>query len=135
MLPQRPWKAESRQHQPSKDRFVLPLGHRVIVLVSGPQNGVCLLPTELGNKVAKLHRPQLDTKLTVLSQEQAHETKVESSSQGLHSPFLGCKFQSMVLSLAVVAVLCQRPQTRKKPRPTSCIRDLVFPHEPATGAA
>ena len=67
--------------------------------------GFCLLPTELGNKVAKLHRPQLGAKLTVLTQEQAHETKVESSFQGLHSPFLGCKFQSMVLSLAVVAVL------------------------------
>ena len=51
--------------------------------------GVCLLPTELGDKVAKLHRPQLDAKLTVLTQEQAHETKVESSFQGLHSPFSG----------------------------------------------
>ena len=94
----------SQQHQASV----------VIVLVSGPQNGVCLLPTELGDKVAKLHGPQLDAKLTVLTQEQAHETKVESSFQRLHSPFLGCKFQSMVLSLAVVAVLSQRPQTRKK---------------------
>ena len=76
------------------------------MLVSGPQNGVCLLPTELGKKVATLHRPQLGAKLTVLTQEQAHETKVGSSFQGLHSPFLGCKFQSMVLSLAVAAVLC-----------------------------
>ena len=35
-------------------------------------------------KVATLHRPQLDAKLTVLTQEQAHETKVGSSFQGLH---------------------------------------------------
>ena len=59
-----------------------------------------------GKKVATLHRPQLGAKLTVLTQEQAHETEVESPSKGLHSPSLGCKFQSMVLSLAVDAVLC-----------------------------
>ena len=106
LLAQRPWKAESRQHQASKDRFVLPLGHSVIVLVSGPQNGVCLLPKELGNKVVKLHLPKLAAKLTVLTQEHAHEAKVENPFQGLHYPLLGCKFQSMVLSLAVVAVLC-----------------------------
>ena len=74
--------------------------------MSGPQNGVCLLPTELGNKVAKLHLPKLGAKLTVLTKDKAHETKVESLFQGLHSPFLGCKFQSMVLSLAGDAVLC-----------------------------
>ena len=99
-------KAESLQHQASKDRFVLPRGHRVVVLVSGPQNGVCLLPKELGNKVAKLHLPELAAKLTVLTQEQAHETKVESPFSRSALPSLRCKFQSMVLSLSVVAVLC-----------------------------
>ena len=94
---------ESRQHQASKDRFVLLVGHDVIVLVPGPQDGSA-------------------------SCQKSSVTKVESHFRTA-LPLLGCEFQSMVLSLAVVAVMCQRPQTRKKPGLTSCIRDIVVSHE------
>ena len=98
---------ESRQHKASKDRLVLPVGHDVIVLVPGAHGGVCLLPKELGNKVAKLHSPILCAKLTFLT-KQAKTTRLK-----VRTTLPGCEFQSMVLSLAVVAVQCERPQTRR----------------------
>ena len=70
---------QSRQHQASKDRSVLLVGHDVIVLVPGPQKGLPLAK-ELVTKV------------------------VSHFSTAL--PLLGCEFHSMVLSLAVVAVMC-----------------------------
>ena len=61
------WLEGHRQHQASED-------HSVIILVSGPQEHIYLLPKEPDEKVARLRLFALDAELTVFAVEQPDYT-------------------------------------------------------------
>ena len=95
--PRRLGRHERRQHEASGARFVLPVGHDVIVLVPGPQEW--LLTEELGNKVSKLHLPILGQSSLSSSRDKHMRLRSKAHSEP-HYRLLGCRFQSVLLLLA-----------------------------------